>query len=142
MVHTIELSSKQLANCISTRLADTVQKKRIDLTLKLTPSNDYKDTIPLFEYFIRMQDQLVSTVHFRPEAMRKVRQTRDEEIKKIKKVDDDEKAEERRVKGDKEKKEKRDATLKGMNADEQRKYLEKEREKDARRSQKKRTVKA
>jgi hypothetical protein len=88
-----------------------------------------------------MTDHLVSAAPFRPEAMRKIRQRREEEIRRIRKVDEDEKAEERKLKGDKEKKEKRDAILKTMSAEEQRKYLEKEREKDMRKSQKKRTIK-
>ncbi len=72
--------------------------------------------------------------------MRKIRQTREDEIRRIKRVDEDEKAEERRMKGDKEKKEKRDAALKNLSAEEQRKFLEKERERDIRKSQKKKTV--
>ena len=87
-----------------------------------------------------MNDTLVTQAHFRPEIMRKVRATREEEIKKIKKVEDDEKAEERKAKGDKDKKEKRDALLKNMSADEQRKFLDREREKGLRKSEKKRTM--
>lgn len=87
-----------------------------------------------------MPDHLVSAAHFRPEVMRRVRQTREDEINRIKRVDEDEKAEERKTQGDKAKKEKRDALLSGMSADQQRKYLDKEREKESRRSQKKRTM--
>lgn len=43
---------------------------------------------------------------------------------------------------DKEKKEKRDALLKGLSSAEQKKFLDKEREKEQRRSQKKRTQRA
>ncbi|OCK85594.1 DUF1682 domain protein [Lepidopterella palustris CBS 459.81] len=125
------------------KLDETVPKKRISLSLKLPSSpSAYTSTMPLFHYFLRMPDHLVSVAHFRPEAMRRIRQTRDDEIRKIKRVGDDEKAEERKLKGDKEKKERREALLKNMSADEQRKYLEKEREKDMRRSQKRKTMKA
>ena len=113
--------------------------------MRLTPSagnNQHAETLPLFQQLLSMPDKLVSSAHFRPEALKKVRQTREEEIRKIKKVDEDEKAEERKLKADKEKKEKRDALLKGMSAEEQRKYLEKEREKDTRKAQKKRTMRA
>ncbi|KAF2803277.1 DUF1682-domain-containing protein [Mytilinidion resinicola] len=124
------------------KLDDTIPKKRISLSMKL-PSNasDYEATLPIFQYFLRMSDHLASVAHFRPEAMRRIRQTREDEIRKIKKVDEQEKAEERKLEADKAKKEKRENLLKGMSADEQRKFLEKEREKDMRRSQKKTTVK-
>ncbi|KAF2469332.1 DUF1682-domain-containing protein [Lindgomyces ingoldianus] len=125
------------------KLDDTVPKKRISLSLKLLPSTTpYTPTLPLFSYFIRMPDQLVSVGRFRPEAMRRIKQTREEQIAKIRKLDDDEKAEERKLKGDKEKKEKRDQMLGRMTAEEQRKYLEKEREREGKRREKKKTVKA
>ncbi|ORY12939.1 hypothetical protein BCR34DRAFT_562854 [Clohesyomyces aquaticus] len=125
------------------KLDDTVPKKRISLSLKLLPSGDsYTSTLPLFTYFLRMPDQLVSIGHFRPEAMRRIKQTREEQIARIRKLDDDEKAEERKLKGDKEKKEKRDQMLGRMSAEEQRKYLEKEREREGKRRNKKSTVKA
>lgn len=53
-----------------------------------------------------------------------------------------EKAEERRLEGEKRKKETRDARLKGMSAEEQRKFLEKEREKGTRKQEKKMSRKA
>ncbi|KAJ9666180.1 hypothetical protein H2201_003614 [Coniosporium apollinis] len=124
------------------KLDETVPKKRITLSLHLPSSpSAYSATLPLFHYFLRMPDQLVANAHFRPEAMRKVRQTREEEIRKIRRVDEDEKAEERKLKSDKEKKEKRDALLKGMSAKEQEKYLAKERAKTQRKSEKARTMK-
>ena len=67
--------------------------------------------------------------------LRRVRATRDEEAKKIKKVDTDEKAEERRLELEKKKKVERDAKLKGLNSEEQKKFLEKERTRDFRKSQ-------
>ena len=88
-----------------------------------------------------MPDHLVSSARFRPEAMRRVRQTREDEVRKIRREVDKEREEEKKLEGDKGKKEKRDTLLKNMSAEEQRKYLEKEREKDLRRSSKKRTIK-
>jgi hypothetical protein len=105
-------------------------------------ASSYESTLPLFTYFIRMPDQLVSTARFRAEAMRRIKQTREEQIAKIRKLDDDEKAEERKLMGDKAKKEKRDAMLSRMSADEQRKYLDKERDRDTKRREKRKTVKA
>jgi Protein of unknown function (DUF1682) len=109
------------------------------ISLRL-PSNskDYLSTLPVFTYFLRLPDYLVQNAHFRPEAIRKIRQIREDEIKRIKKADDDEKAEERKLKGDKEKKEKRDTLLNALSGEEQKKFLDREREKDLRRSQKKR----
>ena len=126
------------------RLNETIPRKRVSLSLRL-PSSDspdaYKDTVPLFEYFLRLPDILASQAHYRPEVMRKVRTTREDEIRKLKKIDDDEKAEDRKAEADRKKKESRDAKLKGLSADEQRKFLDKEREKDQRKSQKKMTRK-
>jgi hypothetical protein len=113
----------------------------MSLSLRLpSAASDYIKSLPLFVQFLRLPDVLVSKAHFRPEVLRKVKQTREDEIRRIKKIDEDEKAEERKTKGDKEKKEKRDAMLNNMSSDEQRKFLEKEREKEARRSQKKKTL--
>ncbi len=55
---------------------------------------------------------------------------------------EEEKAEERRVDGDKKKKEMREGRLKGMSAEEQRKFLEKEREREKKRGEKKMSKKA
>jgi hypothetical protein len=124
-------------------LVETVPRKRISLTIKL-PSNkvDYVKTIPLFANFLRLPDFLVQTAKFRPEVLRKVKQVRDAQINKIKKENDDAEAEERKIQQDKDKKEKREQLLKSMSAPEQKKFLEKEREKETRRSQKKRTMRA
>ena len=84
----------------------------------------------------------MATAHLRPEVMRKIRQTRDDQIQRLQRAQQGEKDEERALKRDKEKKEKREATLKGLSAEEQRKYLEKEREKGMRKSQKKMTQRA
>ena len=60
----------------------------------------------------------------------------------MKKLDTEEKAEDRRLEDAKRKKTERDSKLKGMSAEEQRKFLEKEREKDQRKMGKKMTKKA
>ena len=83
-----------------------------------------------------MPDQLASS-HFRSEVTRKIRTTREDEQRKLKKASEDEKAEERKLEGDKKKKEMRDGKLKGMSAEEQRKFLEKERERTGKRQEKK-----
>ena len=89
-----------------------------------------------------MPDQLVTSAHFRPEALRRIRQTREEQIAKIRKADDEEKAEERKLAADKLKREQRDAKLGRLSADEQRKFLEKERERNAKKGMKRSTIKA
>ncbi|KAF1951334.1 DUF1682-domain-containing protein [Byssothecium circinans] len=124
------------------KLDDTVPRKRINLSLKLESTGaSYDSTLPIFQQFLRLPDFLVTNAHFRPEAMRRIKATREEQIAKIRKVDDEEKADERRLAGDKLKKEKRDALLSRMTADEQRKYLDKERERDSKKKMKKQTVK-
>jgi hypothetical protein len=105
-------------------------------------SSDYTSTLPLFQYFLRLTDHLATSAHFRPEALRRIKQTRDEQIAKIRKVDEEEKAEERKIQADKLKREQRDAKLGRLSAEEQRKYLEKERERDGRKKMKRSTVKA
>lgn len=89
-----------------------------------------------------MPDQLVSSAHFRPEVMRRVRTTRDEETKKIKKLTEAETAEERKTLADKAKLDARNAKLKGMSADQQRKFMEKEKEKQQRKGMGRKTMKA
>ncbi|KAF1838254.1 DUF1682-domain-containing protein [Decorospora gaudefroyi] len=121
-------------------LDETKPRKRLALSLKL--ASDPAATLPIFTYFLRLPDQLASSAHFRPEALRRIRQTREEQISKIKKADDEEKAEERKLAADKLKKEQRDAKLGRLSAEEQRKFLEKEREKNARKGMKRSTVKA
>ena len=127
------------------RLNETIPRKRVVLSLSLPSSSSqsaYVNTISLFSYFLRLPDSLVSSAHYRPEILRRIKATREEEIRKLRKVDDDEKAEERKLETDKKKKEERDRKLKGLSADEQRKFLDKEREKEQRKMSKKRTVKA
>ena len=121
------------------RLDDLIPRKRVHLSMRLNPK---PASTSLFAAFLRMPDHLVSTAHFRPEALRKVRATRDDEAKKLRKIDDEEKAEERRVQAEKLKKEERDRRLGKMNADEQKKFLQKEKEAEHRKMSKKRTTRA
>ena len=68
--------------------------------------------------------------------------TREGEQSKLRKADEEEKAEERRLENEKKKKELRDGKLKGMYAEEQRKFLEKERLMEGKRVEKKTMKKA
>ena len=119
------------------RLNDTIPTKRISLSMKLNSAST-----SLFAYFLRLPDVIVQHAHYRPEALRKIKQTRDEEQRKIKKADEDEKAEERKTQSDKMRKEERERKLKGMSAEEQRKFLEREAEQDRKRGMKKKTMRA
>lgn len=125
-------------------LNELVPKKRVNLNLRFnTPrSGTPPPSLPIFSYFLRMSDQLVSSAHFRPEVMRRVRVTREEESKKIKKLTEAETADERKSAADKVKLDARNAKLKGMSADQQRKFLEKEKEKSQRKGMGRKTVKA
>ena len=127
------------------KLDETKSRKRLSLSLKLpsgTSAAAYKPTIPIFEYFLRLPDHLVVHARFRPEVKRKIMATRDAEQSKLRKADEEEKAEDRRLESEKKKKEIRDGKLKGMSADEQRKFLEKERLKEGKRGEKKMMRKA
>ncbi|KAG5293706.1 DUF1682 domain-containing protein [Histoplasma capsulatum G186AR] len=120
-----------------TKIDETTPGKRINLSLCLPKSNSYSSTLPIFTYFLRLTDRVVSTAHFRAEVVRKLRNTRDEEVRKLRRAHDEEKNEERKALVEKTKKEERDRLLRGMSAEEQRKYLEKERERETRRGMKK-----
>ncbi|RMZ30321.1 hypothetical protein D0859_05564 [Hortaea werneckii] len=120
------------------KLNDLVPKKRIHLSMKL---NTRPASTSMFATFLRLPDHLAASAHFRPEAMRKIKATREDEAKKIRRLDEEEKAEERKLIMEKAKREERDARLSKMTADEQRKFLDKEREKDKRRGEKRRTMK-
>lgn len=121
------------------KLDETASRKRVALSLRLPAAHD-DSTVALFAYFLRLPDILVTTAHFRPEALRKVKATREEAMRKLKRADEEEKAEERRLAGDKLKKEERDRRLAGMSAEEQKKFLEKEKEKSQRKAMKKQTM--
>lgn len=102
----------------------------------------YDSSLPLFNYFLRMPDQLASKAHFRSEVNKKIRTVREEEQRKLIKATDDERAEERKIEGDKKKKEMRDEKMRGMSAEEQRKFLEKERERSGKKQEKRMSKKA
>lgn len=138
-VHDIHTRTQETLLTIARRLNDLVPQKRISLSMRLShlpPSSN-----SLFALFLRLPDHLVNTAHFRPEALRKVKQTREDATKKIKRADEDEKAEDRKVAGDKMKKDERDKRLSSMSAVEQKKFLQKEQEKEQRKGNKKRTTK-
>ncbi|MCJ1410641.1 hypothetical protein MMC19_004727 [Ptychographa xylographoides] len=121
------------------KLNETIPRKRLILSLQLPPSTSataYTPTASIFTYFLRLPDTLVSQAHFRPEVNRKIKATREEESRKLRRVDEDEKAEERKLEGDKKKKEEREKKLKSLSPAEQSKFLEKERERDRKKSEK------
>lgn len=129
-------------NIDNIRLDDTIPKKRICLSIRLPSSGDHSKVIPLFEYFIRLTDFLVQGAHFRPEVLRKVKTTRDDTIRRLQKADEEEKAEERNLEREKAKKLKRDLELKALDAKGQKKYLEKEKDREMKKSQKRMTSRA
>lgn len=122
------------------KLEDTTPRKRIFLKYRLPSGNNYGNLVPIFQYFLRLPDFLVQNARFRPEVLKKVRATREAIIAQIKKVAEEEKSEDRLWEKEKAKKAKRDTELKGLDAKAQKKYLEKEKEKELRRSQKKMTM--
>lgn len=134
-----EPTAKHVFNIFAS-LDETTPKKRIYLKYRLPSNNDYAPLLPIFNYFLRMSDQLVQSGRFRPEVMRKVRGVREELIKQIQKADEGEKAEERALEREKARKAKRDAELNALDAKAQKKYLEKEREKEMRKSTKRQTT--
>lgn len=109
-----------------TKLEEAVPKKRLYLSTRTPSESDFSTTLPLFQAFLRLPDHLVQNAHFRPEVLRKLSQTREGEIKKLKRVSDEEAEEERKRVAEKVKKEERDRKMRGMTAEEQRKFLEKE----------------
>lgn len=122
-------------------LNETNPKKRVQLSLKLPSNGDYLPTLPLFQAFLRLPDFVVGSGRLRPEVLRKVNATRETEKAKLKKVSDKEAEEERLRQLDKLKKEERDRKMKGMSAEEQRKFLERENEKQRKKQEKKMTRK-
>jgi hypothetical protein len=127
-----------LANILP-RLDETTPRKRIFLKYRLPSDNNYEPLLPIFEYFVRITDQLVRDAHFRPEVLKKARSVREDVVKQIQKADLDEKSEERNVEREKARKAKRDQELSQLDAKGQKKYLEREREKELRKQQKKMT---
>ncbi|PNY27910.1 Endoplasmic reticulum membrane protein [Tolypocladium capitatum] len=123
-------------------LDDTNPRKRLFLKYRLPSDGSYDNLLPLFSYFLRLPDMLVQSAQFRPEVTKKVRATREAMVAHIKKAFEEERNEERQYEKEKARKAKRDAELKGLDAKAQKKYLEKEKEKELRRSQKKMTQRA
>lgn len=121
---------------------ETAPRKRLFIKYRLPGDNDYEPLLPIFSYFLRMPDHLVQVAHFRPEVLRKVKSVRDETVRQIQKASEDEKNEERALEREKLRKAKRDAELNALDAKAQKKYLEKEREKQMRKSNKKVTTRA
>jgi Protein of unknown function (DUF1682) len=124
-----------------TKLEEAVPRKRLHLCIKVPSNSDYSNTLPLFQAFLRLPDQLAQNARFRPEVSRKLNQTREAEIKKLKRVSDEEAEEERKRLAEKVKKEERDRKMRGMTAEEQRKFLEKESERKRKKDEKKMTRK-
>lgn len=125
-----------------TKIEEAAPRKRVGLTLRFPPGAAsspaaWDSSLPLFRWFLRFPDTLVQRAHFRPEVQRKVRSAREAEIDKIRRREDEEKAEDRKAEADRKKKAERDAKLKLLSADDQRKFLEKEREKEQRKQGKK-----
>ena len=114
-------------------------KKTLSLYLDL-PGQGSTDAI--VQQFLRLPDYLVTTAHFRPEVLRKLKTTREEERKELQKIQDDEKTEARLADRDIKKKEERDEMLRRMTPDQSRKFLAKEQEKEQRRMAKKQQKKA
>jgi hypothetical protein len=112
-------------------------RKRIYLRHRLPPNDDYTPLLPLFEYFLRLPDILVQVAHFRPEVQRKIKTVRDELLVIMRRDEESEKAEERAAEREKTKKAKRDAELKALDARAQKRYLEREKEKEMRKGTRK-----
>ncbi|KIW15835.1 hypothetical protein PV08_05885 [Exophiala spinifera] len=122
-----------------TTLNETTPRKRLNLCLRLPADGNYLPTLPIFQAFLRLPDFLVGSAKLRPEVMRKINAIREEEKTKLKKISDKEAEEERLRAADKIKKEERDRKLKGMTAEEQRKFLDRENEKQRKKQEKKMT---
>ncbi|KAL2164412.1 hypothetical protein VTH06DRAFT_3628 [Thermothelomyces fergusii] len=123
-------------------LNETTPRKRIFLKYRLPSNNDYTNLVPLFRYFLRLADKLVQVAHFRPEVLRKVKAARDATAKQIEKADKESRAEELAAERERAKKAKRDQELNALDAKAQKKYLERERERELKRSMKKQTLRA
>ncbi|KIX05857.1 uncharacterized protein Z518_03830 [Rhinocladiella mackenziei CBS 650.93] len=122
-----------------TNLTETTPKKRLHISLRLPSDGNYLPTLPIFQAFLRLPDFLVSSGKLRPEVLKKVHATREVEKGKLKKISDKEAEEERLRALDKMKKEERDRKMRGMSAEEQRKFLERENEKQRKKAEKKMT---
>lgn len=125
-----------------TELNHCVPKKRLFLSMDVPETDEqYQATLPLFNYFLNLSDMLVAKAHFRPEVMKKVHMPRNAMITKLQKDADTEKIEERTLERERLKKQKRDAELNALSPKEQKKYLQKEKEREMKKGMKKQTVK-
>lgn len=115
-------------------------RKRVFLRYSLPGSNDYSKIAPLFELAIRLPDTLVANGKLRPEITRKLNKVRDEQTSQLRKEADALVAEERAAERERAKKAKRDQELAGLDAKAQKKYLDKEREKEQKKMAKKQTM--
>jgi len=114
------------------KLSELTSRKRITLELALpAPSTSPELLQRLVSAFIRLTDHLVANAHFRAEVLRKVKATREEETRKLKRALEEETKEERELKLAEKKKADRDTKLRAMSAAEQKKFLEKERQREA-----------
>jgi len=128
-LHRCGLQSRQTKH---RRLSELTSRKRITLELALpAPSTSPELLQRLVSAFIRLTDHLVANAHFRAEVLRKVKATREEETRKLKRALEEETKEERELKLAEKKKADRDAKLRAMSAAEQKKFLEKERQREA-----------
>lgn len=123
-------------------LEETVPRKRLFLKYSLPSSGNYDTLLPLFSHYLQLPDLLVKVAHFRPEVTKKVRTIREHAISEIKKTAESQRQEELLLEKEKARKAKRDAELKGLDAKAQKRYLEKEREKEMRKNQKRQTQRA
>jgi hypothetical protein len=120
-------------------LNETTPRKRIQLGLKLPSNSDYTSTLPIFQAFLRLPDFLVGQGRLRPEVRRKIDAIRETEKGKLKKISDKEAEEERLRTMEKMKKEEKERKMKGMSAEEQRKFLDREAQKDRKKQEKRMT---
>ncbi|KAH6624794.1 hypothetical protein B0J18DRAFT_189817 [Chaetomium sp. MPI-SDFR-AT-0129] len=121
-------------------LNEMTPRKRLFLKYRLPSSNDYTNLVPLFRQLVRLPDLLAQRAHFRPETLRKIKQTREGVAKQIQKADEESRAEERALERERAKKAKRDQELNALDPKGQKKYLEREREKELKKSMKRQTM--
>ncbi|KAI5779810.1 hypothetical protein EDC01DRAFT_297659 [Geopyxis carbonaria] len=113
------------------KLSELNPKKRITLALTMPSESVPAETLQrLLSAFIRLADHLCANARFRPEVTRKIKLTREDEVKKLKRSLEEETKEERDFKRAEDKKTEREAKLRNMSASEQKKFLEKERQKE------------
>ncbi|KAH6693705.1 hypothetical protein F5X68DRAFT_199562 [Plectosphaerella plurivora] len=115
-------------------------RKRVFLRYGLPSNNDYSKLTPLFDYAVRLPDTLVSVGKLRPEITRKLNKVRDEQSSQLRKEADALVAEERAAERERAKKAKRDQELASLDAKAQKKFLDKEREKEQKKMAKKQTM--